>query len=904
MEVQRASCKINEHIGVVLFCVAVAAFFAFPTCASAQWPTTTGQVCNAGQCTTVELPDLSGTYTADDGAIYYVKQSGSTLWWAGMSLDHPSDPDKEWHHGITFTHIFQGAFASATEVNGTWADVTRGSNLSYGNLTFSVDISSGTPQLTRTAYSGNAQATTWSYQATPIDDSFWNGSTLDIISRFDAVHKNNASCVIDGHLCDGFETLEDNLKAYRDSTVFYGHVATLATDSSGNTKNSFPVINYPDYATQPRDLGTFLCENGGGDGGKDGDLDVTLTVDLSKLEPDFYTAGWGNRDLGPQIFGLKFNSPLAHNVLGLDANSAFVHIEGIQYGRAGTCDSPQDPTFGYDALLPGWSESSGNSLLVNGHPVNGYLLRPNPLNGCDFFQPCPLFSDGTDVSIGDAGNSQYDQIAPGSYVRVTGALVLDCGHGLGSPCFDELPDPSDPHYASDYASLVNNQNQEIHPIYSLDIINVPFRPEDALIVNRTNLTGTWAGSDGSTYYVRQIANTLWMFGQTRDKQPMQRGSDFPQIGDIALTPQFQAGDPACDSSPYECWGFARVFKGTITEAAQGGAQVVGEWAGVPQSSYSGSSGGSMTWFVDYTNKDLVPVASGVFPVLLQKIYEPLDSGAPQTYLSFDGPQYSVNSQMFVSGSTLVRMNGSDLDSGVQNLWYRVYAQGSTPPAYIPILASSAGLFLSGPDGPYELDDYATDNAGNDESAHANILDLDNTPPQAGFLQPTATAYPHSGILQLNYSVSDGAGSGVKSFTATLDGATSLAGHGLASGQPINLLTELSLGSHTFAVASTDNLSNAGANSVTFSIIVTADSIKGDVTQFLQNGAIDNGGIANSLLAKLNAASSLRGSGNCSGAANLYQAFIDELQAQSGKHVSVGAASTMITDAQYLMTHCP
>jgi hypothetical protein len=45
-------------------------------------------------------------------------------------------------------------------------------------------------------------------------------------------------------------------------------------------------------------------------------------------------------------------------------------------------------------------------------------------------------------------------------------------------------------------------------------------------------------------------------------------------------------------------------------------------------------------------------------------------------------------------------------------------------------------------------------------------------------------------------------------------------------------------------------------------------------------------------------------GNCSTAANLYQAFINELQGQSGKHVSVSAASTMIADAQYLITLCP
>jgi hypothetical protein len=85
----------------------------------------------------------------------------------------------------------------------------------------------------------------------------------------------------------------------------------------------------------------------------------------------------------------------------------------------------------------------------------------------------------------------------------------------------------------------------------------------------------------------------------------------------------------------------------------------------------------------------------------------------------------------------------------------------------------------------------------------------------------------------------------------------LAGHGLLSGQPINLLTELTLGTHTFAVHAADNLQNAGNSSVTFTIIVTPDSIKDDVHNFRAGGAIKNDGLANSLLAKLNAAAGAR-----------------------------------------------
>ncbi len=152
-------------------------------------------------------------------------------------------------------------------------------------------------------------------------------------------------------------------------------------------------------------------------------------------------------------------------------------------------------------------------------------------------------------------------------------------------------------------------------------------------------------------------------------------------------------------------------------------------------------------------------------------------------------------------------------------------------------------------------------------------------------------------------VDDGNGSGVASITPTMDGATTLAGHGLASGQAINLLTEMTLGTHTFTVESADNVANSTAQSVTFTIIVTADSIIQDVNQFFAAGKITQDK-AHSLLAKLQAAEKARAAGDCASAAAIYQSFISEVQAQSGKHIDPTAASIMVADAQYLIVHCP
>src|SRR5262249_29294372 len=154
-----------------------------------------------------------------------------------------------------------------------------------------------------------------------------------------------------------------------------------------------------------------------------------------------------------------------------------------------------------------------------------------------------------------------------------------------------------------------------------------------------------------------------------------------------------------------------------------------------------------------------------------------------------------------------------------------------------------------------VDSYATDVATNQEQAHVQAVYLDNTAPVIGIAQPAASSYTHSSTLTLSYTVDDGAGSGVASFVPLLDGATTLAGHGLASGQAINLLTELPLGPHTFTIGSaTDHVGNVSTQSVTFTIVVTASSIQSDVSQLVASGAITDANWAKSLQAKLSDAS--------------------------------------------------
>jgi len=278
---------------------------------------------------------------------------------------------------------------------------------------------------------------------------------------------------------------------------------------------------------------------------------------------------------------------------------------------------------------------------------------------------------------------------------------------------------------------------------------------------------------------------------------------------------------------------------------------------------------------------------------------------PTSTLTIGSPKFGA----FVTSNTplaITALDGTgpnDQSIGVASISYRVYPTGTTPPAFT-VAPPPVQFTIPGADGSYTIDMSATNSAGIVEAPHSVTVVLDNAPPSIGMVSPEARPYTHAETLTLSFSESDGAGSGVASATASLDGALTLNGHGLASGQAINLLTELALGPHSFTVQSADHVNNVGQSSVLFTIVVTADSIKQDVTQFLAAGLIKNAGLANSLLAKLNAAADARSRGQCGTAANQYDAFIHALQAQAGKGVDANAAAIMTADAQYLIANCP
>jgi hypothetical protein len=181
--------------------------------------------------------------------------------------------------------------------------------------------------------------------------------------------------------------------------------------------------------------------------------------------------------------------------------------------------------------------------------------------------------------------------------------------------------------------------------------------------------------------------------------------------------------------------------------------------------------------------------------------------------------------------------------------------------------------------------------------------IDRKPPTIAINQPIATTYVHSGTLTLNYTVKD-YGSGVASYTPTMDGNATVAGHGLASGTVINLLTALPLGPNTFKISAADKVANNDSSSVTFTIIVTPQSLINDVNEFVASHGMSRD-VGAMLLGELEDAMRPYNAGQCRPAERSYEGFITLVRlVEALRAISPTDASILIADAQYLISHCP
>jgi 2',3'-cyclic-nucleotide 2'-phosphodiesterase/3'-nucleotidase len=172
---------------------------------------------------------------------------------------------------------------------------------------------------------------------------------------------------------------------------------------------------------------------------------------------------------------------------------------------------------------------------------------------------------------------------------------------------------------------------------------------------------------------------------------------------------------------------------------------------------------------------------------------------------------------------------------------------------------------------------------------------DTTPPTITINAPVVQAYLHTDLLTLDFSAVDVGPAGLKEIWAELDGVA------VTNGQVIDLY-KLMPGEHILTVNAKDKAYNISTQSVTFSVTATVQSMIASVNRFYIEGLIDNAGIRNSLLVKLNTAQTNLNKDNIKAAKNALQAFINAVQAQSGKHITKQAADLLIADANWVIAH--
>ena len=172
--------------------------------------------------------------------------------------------------------------------------------------------------------------------------------------------------------------------------------------------------------------------------------------------------------------------------------------------------------------------------------------------------------------------------------------------------------------------------------------------------------------------------------------------------------------------------------------------------------------------------------------------------------------------------------------------------------------------------------------------------VDKTPPVVTITQPSAITYTLCSTFSVEYEVYD-AVSGLEAVTATFDGEV------ITNGQTFDALF-LVPGPHELVVTAEDRAGWVTTETRTIEVEATiADLICAKHRLYDMGWIYGPGaqGIVNSLDAKLEAAQRADERGQRHTAVNILNAFVHEVEAQTGKHITAEAAAILIRGAQYV-----
>jgi hypothetical protein len=450
--------------------------------------------------------DLTGAWAADDGATYYIRQLGDgSVTWVGLN-------DSGFHSGMDFTNVFRGHVSpDETTLSGDWADVPRGESNNSGTLSLDIVASLYGPTIGSNELRQKAGGTSGGFGGKVWRRGLFPSGPFPL-----GPHDIKD---IDGRVQRYDKPLGENNPPCRDFTVMWGSITKVDWPSlpPENTYCSFIKSGHGWFGT------SFMADWGG-----DGDFSFDLLPDFSRMSAYFWVSDWVD---GPFD---DFDGPANEHILSLFDRHKLFHCEAAMYGRENDEDHCADSPV---ILLPGWQESAGNSVLANGRPINGSFVEVTVNDHRIGAPPSPYKA----LRFGGGAGGRQVDLTPGAVARITGVVADDAGHE------DEVP-------------------PEIHPVYAIDVVQDfgARRPD-----GNVNLTGAWHANDIGTYYLRQIGNTLWWLGMSRDQGRT----------------------------------FANVFHGTIA-----GNVIEGGWVDVPMGAGGARSGGSLTLIGETLSTELTKIS--------------------------------------------------------------------------------------------------------------------------------------------------------------------------------------------------------------------------------------------------------------------------------------------------------
>jgi len=226
------------------------------------------------------------------------------------------------------------------------------------------------------------------------------------------------------------------------------------------------------------------------------------------------------------------------------------------------------------------------------------------------------------------------------------------------------------------------------------------------------------------------------------------------------------------------------------------------------------------------------------------------------------------------------------DTALAKIHYRVGSQAEQV-VQTPSMKLYSTSFNVNTDGTQSLQYWAEDRAGHREEPKTMILKIDTAAPVVSF--DLKDEYTQLENVRISFSVRDEQSARV-SFTAKLDDETDV-----SNGETV-LADDLAHGVHKVRVTASDEAGNTADATDAFRV----KKLRELITEYGDNGEIDNGGIINSLYVKADHALDKIDQGQTKVGLNKLNALENHLEAQMGKHIDTDAANALLALTTDLM----